>query len=150
MAPIGTEGTRRQRATLADTVTGTATPSSSRRRSPRPRDLRQGMGLDGANDSEQDSLSDEGKDRYEFSDEDLHDDEEAGLTGSERRRKRKKRAHNTQLDQRIVRDNRGDVITSEEIKEADKSVIKRLLINGSLIGLWYFFSLSISLVSSSG
>lgn len=146
MAPIDPEGSRRLRTTLADTATGTATPSSSRRRSPRPGSLRQGTGFDGANDSEQDSLSDEGKDPYDFSDEDLHDDEEAGLTGSDRRRKRKKRARNTQLDQRIVRER--EIITTEEIKEADKSVIKRLLINLALIGLWYFFSLSISLVSS--
>ncbi|KAK4208799.1 putative nucleotide-sugar transporter YMD8 [Rhypophila decipiens] len=142
MAPIGPDGGRHQRAHLANTATATAIPSSSRRRSPRPRDLRQGAGYDGANDSEQDSLSDEGKDPYEFSDEDLHDDEEAGLTGTDRRRKRKKRAHNTLLDQRVVR---GDAITTDEIKEADKSVLRRLLINATLIGLWYLFSLSISL-----
>jgi len=144
MAPIGSDGGRRQRASLADTVTGAAaTASSSRRRSPRPRDSRQGTGLDGAVGSEQDSLSDEDKDGYDLSDEDLHDDEEAGLTGRDRTRKRDKRARNTQLDQRIVKDG----ITRDEIKEADKSVLKNLVINGVLIGLWYLFSLSISLVS---
>ncbi len=36
-------------------------------------------------------------------------------------------------------------LTEAERKEADKHVLWRLLINGSLIGLWYLFSLSISL-----
>ncbi|CAK7229400.1 hypothetical protein SBRCBS47491_007234 [Sporothrix bragantina] len=36
-------------------------------------------------------------------------------------------------------------LTEEERKEADKNVLWRLALNGSLIGLWYLFSLSISL-----
>jgi hypothetical protein len=81
-------------------------------------------------------------DEEELTDEDLHDDEETGLTGKDRRRKRRKRRHNQLLDQRIARDD----ISPEEKKEADLNVVKRLLINGALIGLWYFFSLLISLV----
>jgi len=77
-----------------------------------------------------------------LSDEDLHDDEEAGLTGKDRRRKRRKRRRNQRLDQRVV----GDDISPEEKKQADRNVVKNLLINGALIGLWYFFSLLISLV----
>lgn len=79
----------------------------------------------------------------DFSDEDLHDDEETGLTTKERRRKQKKRRRNTLLDQRIARDN----VTAEEKKEADQTVIRKLAVNGTLIGLWYLFSLGISLVS---
>jgi solute carrier family 35, member C2 len=79
-----------------------------------------------------------------LSDEDLHDDEEAGLTGKDKRRKRQRRDRNTQLDHRIV----PDTITEEEKKEADRNVLKRLLINAALILLWYTFSLSISLVRS--
>jgi solute carrier family 35 protein C2 len=75
-------------------------------------------------------------------DEDLHDDEETGLTSRDRRRKRQKRRRNTLLDQRIVREK----ITLAEKKEADQDVVKKLLINGSLILLWYLFSLCISLV----
>lgn len=81
----------------------------------------------------------------DFSDEDLHDDEETGLTARDRKRKQKKRRRNTLLDQRIARDR----ITEEERKEADQNVVKKLAVNGTLIGLWYLFSLSISLVSLS-
>lgn len=84
-------------------------------------------------DSDYDSLSDE----------DLHDDEETGLSKKDRRRKRRKRRRNTLLDQRIVR---GGEISAEEKKAADQSVVKSLLINSALILAWYFFSLSISLV----
>lgn len=79
----------------------------------------------------------------DFSDEDLHDDEETGLTTKERRRKQKKKRRNTLLDQRIARDN----VTAEEKKEADQTVVRKLAVNGTLIGLWYLFSLGISLVS---
>jgi solute carrier family 35, member C2 len=78
----------------------------------------------------------------DLSDEDLHDDEETGLTGRDRRRKQKKRRHNTALDNRVA----GEAITAEEKKEADQNVIKKSLINILLILLWYLFSLSISLV----
>jgi solute carrier family 35 protein C2 len=77
------------------------------------------------------------------SDETLHDDEEMGLTNTDRQRRRTKKRRNTQLDQRIAREN----ISAEEKREADQNVAKRLLINASLIGLWYLFSLCISLVS---
>lgn len=79
-----------------------------------------------------------------FSDEDLHDDEETGLTKKDKRRKKQKRRRNTLLDQRIAR---GGDITKEEKKEADQNVVKTLAINAGLILLWYIFSLSISLVS---
>ncbi|EPE07191.1 solute carrier family 35 member c2 [Ophiostoma piceae UAMH 11346] len=36
-------------------------------------------------------------------------------------------------------------VTEAERKEADQHVVRRLVINGSLIGMWYLFSLSISL-----
>ncbi|KAK1999169.1 triose-phosphate transporter [Colletotrichum falcatum] len=76
-----------------------------------------------------------------FSDEDLHDDEEMGLTRKDKSRKKRKRKNNTRLDQRIVR---GE-ISAEEKKEADQNVMRRSAINVVLILLWYFFSLSISL-----
>jgi solute carrier family 35 protein C2 len=86
-----------------------------------------------------------GRDHEPVSDEDLHSDAEMGLTTKERRRKQETRRHNTQLDQRIAK----EPITIEERKEADQTVLRRLTINGSLILLWYLFSLSISLVCSS-
>jgi solute carrier family 35 protein C2 len=77
-----------------------------------------------------------------LSDEDLHDDEETGLNSKDKRRKRNKRRRNTRLDQRIVRDK----LTDEERKQADQHVVRKLAVNAILIGLWYIFSLSISLV----
>ena len=74
----------------------------------------------------------------------LQDDEEAGLTGRDKSRRRDKRRRNTLLDQRVAPE---VPITAEEKKEADRSVVKKSLINGLLIGLWYLFSLSISIVS---
>ncbi|OAR00660.1 hypothetical protein LLEC1_08011, partial [Akanthomyces lecanii] len=78
-----------------------------------------------------------------FSDEDLHDDEELGLTSQDRARKQKQRRKLTRLDQRIAREKTLSV--DEQLKAADKSVMRRLMINGGLILLWYIFSLSISL-----
>lgn len=80
-----------------------------------------------------------------FTDEDLQDDEETGLTRKDKQRRQKKRIRNTQLDQRVARD-RND-ISKEERKEADKTVFRSLMINLVLILLWYLFSLSISIVS---
>lgn len=82
-----------------------------------------------------------------FSDEDLHDDEETGLTGKDKRRKRMKKKRHTRLDQRIVRERDDGALTAEEKREADQHVFRRSVINVVLIGLWYLFSLSISLVS---
>lgn len=77
------------------------------------------------------------------SDEDLHDDEETGLTRAERERRRRAKSRNTLLDQRIA----PEKMTVDEKDEADQTVVKTLLVNVGLIGLWYIFSLSISLVS---
>lgn len=87
---------------------------------------------------------DEARGRSSFSDDDLHSDEETGLSNKERARRQKKRRKITQLGQRIARDKS---ISAEERQEADKDVVRKLIINVVLILLWYFFSLSISLVS---
>jgi solute carrier family 35 protein C2 len=77
-------------------------------------------------------------------DEGLQDDEETGLTGKDKKRRRGSRRRNTLLDQRVA----GEVkITAEERREADQSVVRSSLINMLLIALWYLFSLSISIVS---
>lgn len=123
--------------------------SSSRKRSPRPKG--QSAERDNISGRESDSemmpLAADDGDLDILSDEDLHDDEETGLTGKDKQRKKRRREHNTRVDQRVARDI-PDVISDEEKKEADRHVLKRLLINLTLIGLWYFFSLMISLVSS--
>ncbi|KAI0206409.1 triose-phosphate transporter family-domain-containing protein [Astrocystis sublimbata] len=76
-----------------------------------------------------------------LSDEDLHDDEETGLTNKDKRRKQKKRRRNARLDQRIARDK----LTDEQRRQADQYVFRKLVVNAGLIALWYTFSLSISL-----
>lgn len=78
------------------------------------------------------------------SDVDADEDEETGLTKHERLKyvKRKRRRHG--LDSRIA----GTAgIDKDEAKEADRFVLRNLMVNAALIGLWYFFSLSISIVS---
>ncbi|OCK78262.1 TPT-domain-containing protein [Lepidopterella palustris CBS 459.81] len=76
------------------------------------------------------------------SDEGLEDDEETGLTGRDRQRRRRRKRRHTRLDERVI----GDVkITKEEEKLATQSMMRSLLINALLIGLWYLFSISISL-----
>lgn len=64
----------------------------------------------------------------------LEDDEETGLTKRDRRRRRRRKRRNTLLDQRIAPD---DTYTKEEKKLADQTLIKSMLINALLIGLWY-------------
>lgn len=86
------------------------------------------------------------QDSDSFSDEDLRDDEETGLTGKEKRRKQKRRRRNTLLDQRIARDK---VWSADDQKEADKNMARRIGVNLILVLMWYLLSLSISLVRPS-
>lgn len=67
-------------------------------------------------------------------DDDMQDDEETGLTGKDKRKRKGRKRRSTLLDQRVA----GDIkITDEERKEADANVFKNSIINGVLIGLWY-------------
>ena len=73
-------------------------------------------------------------------------DEETGLTGKESRKHLQKQRQSVPLDVRIA----GDTAISEEAKKvADQHVLNDLFLNAVLIGLWYSFSLSISIVSVS-
>lgn len=79
-----------------------------------------------------------------LSDDDIHDDdEELGLTSRDRARRRKRRRRRTRIDGRIA----GDGALAKEKKIADATLMRKLVINTTLILLWYFFSLSISIVS---
>jgi hypothetical protein len=71
-------------------------------------------------------------------------DEETGLTAKESRKYLQKQRQRVQLDARIAGNT---TITKEAKKLADQHVLKDLLVNAMLIGLWYIFSLSISIVS---
>lgn len=75
------------------------------------------------------------------SDEELDDDEETGLTHADRRKRRRRKRKNTRLDERVMGDGK---ITKEEERLATATMLKTSLINGLLIGLWYTFSISIS------
>lgn len=94
------------------------------------------------------SSTDESGSEFELddmaSDDPLHDDEETGLTAREKRqRRRRRRKQRRELDARIA----NHKISDSGRKLADRNVLKQLLINAGLIGLWYMFSLSISIVS---
>jgi solute carrier family 35 protein C2 len=80
-----------------------------------------------------------------FTDDGLQDDEETGLTGGSRGRRKEKKRRNTLLDHRIAGDS---TITDEEKKQADQDVFRAGIVNAILIALWYIFSLSISIVSA--
>ena len=150
MEPIG--GHRRRKSSLlSPSGLPPSLPSPGRRRSQSLRNQTNGL-LEDDNIIEEDDVANgfggNGKDEHprdSFSDEDLHDDEETGLTDPDRRRRQKKRRRNTLLDQRIAREKS---LSADERKDVDKSVVRTLLTNALLIGLWYLFSLSISLVRS--
>ncbi|EXJ95248.1 hypothetical protein A1O1_00368 [Capronia coronata CBS 617.96] len=73
---------------------------------------------------------------------DVDDDEETGFNKHDRLKYAKKKRRRHGLDSRIA----GTAgISKDEAKEADKFVLRNLLVNAVLIGLWYFFSLSISI-----
>ncbi|EOD48554.1 putative transporter C22E12.01 [Neofusicoccum parvum] len=90
-------------------------------------------------DPDRDSSSPSG---YEDTDDEDVTDEEAALTGKDRRKRRKHRRRNTQLDARIAAD---VTISEEEEKVATAALLQSSLINVCLIGLWYLFSISISI-----
>lgn len=142
---VAPQGHRRRRSTLTANP-NTAQPSNSRTTRPRATSIKSPGDLEAKISEEghsRDVSRSDAKEEDSLSEEDLHDDEETGLTKKDKRRKRAKRRRNTRLDQRIARDK----ITDEERKEADQDVFRKLVINAVLIGLWYLFSLSISLVS---
>ena len=72
------------------------------------------------------------------------DDAESGLNRDERRKYIKGKRRRDGLDSRIA----GTAGTfNDEAREADKNVFRNLVTNAVLIGLWYLFSLAISIVS---
>lgn len=75
------------------------------------------------------------------SDDELTDDEETGLTHAERKKRRRRKSRNQRLDQRVAP---GEDVQQAEERMATASLIKNMVINAVLIGLWYTFSISIS------
>ncbi|KAI0125797.1 solute carrier family 35 member C2 [Xylariales sp. AK1849] len=149
MDAIAPAGHRRRRSTLLGSAGGAGLPPAanpaSRSRSQSIRNASEPIESKISEETRRDvstkrEVSDVDSD-VDVSDEDLHDDEETGLTKKDKKRKRAKRRRNTRLDNRIARDK----ISEEDRKEADQNVARTMAINIVLIGLWYLFSLSISL-----
>lgn len=145
-------GHRRRRSSLMNSIDGAKghARNKSKRTNLSPHNLPRGIQeetqpLHSTRASDEDSKStSEDLELGDLSEDDgLQDDEETGLTAKDKRRRRQRRRKNTLLDQRVA----GDVkVTAEEKKQADLNVLKNGIINGVLIGLWYLFSLSISIV----
>ncbi|KIW72835.1 hypothetical protein, variant [Phialophora macrospora] len=76
------------------------------------------------------------------SDVDGDEDAETGLSRHDRRKYIERKRRRDGLDARIAG---AAGLSSDEAKEADKNVLRNLIINAVLIGLWYFFSLAISI-----
>lgn len=125
---------RRRSSSLAGATLPTRTDSKKHTRRPSDHIAEEGHDSSGADRSDSDSLSDsEDHELDDMSADGLEDDEETGLTKRDRRRRRRRKRRNTLLDQRIVPDDR---YTKEEKKLADQNLIKSMLINAVLIGLW--------------
>lgn len=78
------------------------------------------------------------------SDEGLTDDEEAGLTKKDKRKRKRRKTLNTKMDERVA----GSLgASASRWSLADRNVIKASLVNAMLIASWYLFSVSISVVS---
>ncbi|KAI9761683.1 MAG: hypothetical protein M4579_000917 [Chaenotheca gracillima] len=97
---------------------------------------------DGQSDFSSRSTSDDVEMDDFLSDEGLEDDEETGLTKEDRKKRRRRKRRNTRLDSRVAGESK---VSDVEKGLADQSVLKTSLINALLIGLWYLFSLSISI-----
>lgn len=83
----------------------------------------------------------------EMSSDDDHYDEETGLTASQKRQRRRRRRQRRKLDARIA-DTKSSQFAIFQLGLADRNVLRKLLVNAGLILMWYFFSLSISIVST--
>lgn len=148
----GSDGYRRRRALLASEHE--ASKSSRRMRGERTQrshkkatDMQnQGIESDDTDTSDfsSRSISDDVELYHIGSDNGLTDDEEAGLDKKDKSRRKRKKRKNTLLDQRVIGSMK---ISIQNGDSADKNVLKASIINALLIASWYFFSLSISMVS---
>lgn len=74
----------------------------------------------------------------------LEDDEETGLTSHDRRKRRRRKRRGTMMDERVAP---GADTREEEMRLASKSFWAAIVTNSILIGLWYLFSIAITVVS---
>jgi len=147
----GRNHARRRSASVAGLLAGESSGGSSSLRSPHyyadmdeSRDADAQADRSGSIASNGESSSDWELDDMDEN-ENLDDDEETGLTDKDKKRKRRRKRRNTLLDQRIIKDTETRKIEDDIAK---KSFTRNAIINAILIGLWYGFSISISVVSS--
>jgi solute carrier family 35 protein C2 len=74
----------------------------------------------------------------------LEDDEETGLTSQDRQKRRKRKRRGTLLNERVAP---GADTREEELRLANSSFWSAVIMNSVLIGLWYLFSIAITVVS---
>ncbi|KAF2135040.1 TPT-domain-containing protein [Dothidotthia symphoricarpi CBS 119687] len=142
-ATTATNARRRSSSLLGSVPTSKKDPKHRRRRSDHIAE-EEGEDTSDADPSPSDSDSHSDSTDFELGDmsgDGLEDDEETGLTQRDRRRRRRRKRRNTLLDQRIVPE---ITYTKEEKKMADQNLMRSMMVNGVLIGLWYLFSISIS------
>lgn len=84
-------------------------------------------------------------------DEDLDDDEETGLTHTQRKKRRRRKEQNARLDEQVsgggasINNSIGGTREEEEARKiATPTLLRGMVTNALLIGLWYSFSISIS------
>ncbi|KAL8933086.1 MAG: hypothetical protein Q9211_005970 [Gyalolechia sp. 1 TL-2023] len=149
----GPDGYVRRRPLLMDNedLPTSAKPSKRSRSRKHRRKLSQTPGggehkhLDYSSDDGQSSIfstlstSDDVEMEFIPSDDALSDDEEAGLTRMDKKKRKRRKTINTKLDERIV-----GSMGASGWSLADRNVIKASLINALLIASWYLFSVSIS------
>lgn len=152
--PAGNHHRRRSSAVAGTPGSSHSAPFEPRVETPWPlgdgstskREEHQPLPAEDADASDLSSIAESVEMDYMSTDDDLHDDEETGLTAKQKRQRSRRRKQRRQLDARIadVKASRQDTFS---MGLTDRGIIKKLLANACLILLWYFFSLSISIVS---
>lgn len=145
------DGAREHRRRRSSLINGVASGNGQPRHQPRRTDedtINEESKRHSSDDDDSDFSSHDTTEDVQLDDilaeEGLEDDEETGLTGNERKKRRSRKKRKMDLDERVA----GELRLKKDMrKEADLSIIRQSLINGVLIGLWYIFSLSISLVN---
>ncbi|CCU76211.1 putative nucleotide-sugar transporter [Blumeria hordei DH14] len=125
----GRSGHRRRRSSLMNCVDPSMTASKTRKKRKGPMSFTRVANEDSDNPDvellEEGSTSEDVALDY-LSDDGLHDDEETGLTGRDKKKTKQRKRRNTLLDQRIVNEHR---VTDEERKEADHHVLRKSIYN---------------------
>ncbi len=144
MAESGASEHRRRRSLVVGFKDGPGSHKNSKdipglHQQPRiPDESRRSSGPVGADEVDSDCSSRSTSEDVELedmpSDEGLQDDEETGLTKSDRRRRKRRKRRNSRMDARVVREPQA---TKVEQSVADRNIMKQLLVNAILIGLWY-------------